>query len=143
MAKIFSVDPNYEIEIDDHFILRSDDDFVSIQIPNFNWHHHSNSCNDCKALIESFGKKTYEWLFQFDGEVHHMDLDNFGPVDDHFVNSSSYKSGNDFTGSRMKFKLRDASTAVFEAKLHLHALNEEYERCKELKSNLSFLKNAQ
>ena len=140
MAKIFSVNPHHEILIEDKFVLRCDDDFFSIELPDgLNWHHHAINCSDCKAFRDSFGNSQYLWYVQLGEEYYRIDLVGFGELNDHNTNLSRFESSSGFHGTKWRFKIREINVASLEALKIIRQDEEQYERCVELIDIIHFL----
>ena len=140
MVKIFSVTPSYEILIEDRFVVRCDDEFISIELPaGLNWHQHAQSCTNCKAFLSSFGKATYQWnMFAFE-QYYRLDLIGFGKLDNYSINLSRFESSKDFWGTKLRLKIIEINTASLEALLLIKIEEQQYERCAELRDNIKFL----
>ena len=144
MAKIFSLNPLYEILIDDKCVLRCDEEFISIELPgSFNWHHHAQNCIECKAFLSSFGKATYKWLLEFCDQHYRLDLVGFGKQTDYYTNLSKFENSKDFWGTKWRFKITEINRASLEALLIIRKEDEQYERCSELKDIIKFLDEIQ
>lgn len=140
MAKIFSNSPHHEILIEDCCILRCDDDFISIEIPNgFNWHNHIQKCEECKAFKYSFGKATYQWMLEFEKKYYIIDLLGFGEEASYFTNLSKIENSNNFWGTKLRFKIRETNKHLIEAQKIILEKDEQYERCIELMNNYQFI----
>ena len=142
MAEILSINPFHKILVDDNNVIRCDDDFISIKIPNgFNWHIHAQKCEDCRAFKNSFGKSTYQWLFEFDKKFYDIDLVGFGKEADYFTNLSKIENSKDFWGTKLRFKIRETNKHLIEAQIIILEKNEQYERCTELINNYNYIKH--
>jgi len=143
MAKIFSVIPPLEIFIEDKFVARCDDEFISIELPaGFNWHQHAQSCIDCKAFLSSFGKATYQWNVYAFEQYYRLDLVGFGRLDDYNINLSKFEISENFSGTKLRFKIIEINTASLEALLLIRKVEQQFERCAELRDNIKFLNKA-
>ncbi len=140
MVKIFSVRPSHEILIEDKLVLRNDEDFISIELPEgFNWHHHAINCSDCGAFLDSFGKPKYQWLVQLEDEYYRIDLVGFGELNDYNANLSRFENSSGFHGTKWRFKIREINEASLEALKIIRQDEEQYERCAELRDIDDFL----
>jgi|CXWL01.1.fsa_nt_gi hypothetical protein len=140
MAKIISINPPHEILIEDSCIIRCDDEFISIEILNgFNWHNHTQKCEECNAFKNSFGKSTYQWLLEFEKKYYTIDLLGFGEEASYFTNLSKIENSKDFWGTKLRFKVRETNKPLIEAQIIILENDEQYERCTELINNYQFI----
>lgn len=124
----------HTILIPKEFIVRHDDDFISIVIPGgFNWNHHAKYfCKDCRAFFNSLGTINYRWILQDEHEIKLIDWNSFGQEEDHFKNLSKFEVSYNFNGSKLKLRLQAIDKTILEARSILHESAEEYEYCSEI-----------
>ena len=144
MAKLFSVNSEMQIEsridLDNEFVIRSDD-FISIEINGgFNWHQHASNCPDCKKFIDDFGLNTYRWLLDYEDDLFILDLREF-EVNDHFKNLSQFIISKEFHGTKLKFKKWGFTDDSLRQLILLHENLEEYENCGELLNISKYINN--
>lgn len=122
MKIINSIDCDF-IEIPDKFIIRLDE-FLSLELPGFNWGHHTYKCKTCESFINSFGKDIGKWIVEFENEFYKLEANSFGKINSHFDNNFRFDSN---IGSLSKFKIINLNISKDE--LHKYEKLEEYEIC--------------
>jgi hypothetical protein len=136
MITIFNKKQGFEISIDDlfpqvTFTPRDYEDipFVQIELRGINFHHHSQTCKDCKAFIASFGTNTLDWFISYSGKRKRLDLSNFSGK--YFDNHSTYKVSEFDNSSTLKLNLNKLPDSKEELEILLKEdiKSERYERC--------------
>jgi hypothetical protein len=144
MIIIFNKKNRFEIQIDESipqviFTPMDYDDipFVKIELRGLNFHHHSMTCKDCKAFMDSFGTNTLDWFINYSDKTKRLDLSFFGK--EYFDNNSIFKISQIENISILKLNLsllpdnKEATEQQLEQEIKL----ENYERCCVLRDILS------
>lgn len=107
MIILFNHTNEHRILIPDNHLIKpfsTKDDYFSIELKNFDWPKHTNTCVDCRALLDACRNPTYaDWLVNLDGEVRLLDLNMFGKEEDYFTNLLLRSYSYNFTGTKMRF----------------------------------------
>lgn len=136
MITIFNKKQKYEIQIDESFpqviftpVDYDEIPFVKIELRGFNFHQHSRTCKDCKALIDSFGTKTLNWFIKYSNKIKRLDLSCFG--NEYSENHSVFKISEFENVSILKLNLSTLPEYRSEIELLLKQDTEleNYEKC--------------
>jgi len=131
--KLIDTKNKNEIYINDNFVLRCDD-FLSIEIDNFDWLRHTNKCETCKKLLESFETRSLDnWIAEFNGECFILLNQDLGTGETsatkrgicEYKNYLGYTCSSEFDGTKFKLKVKKIDTSQIE----IYAKLEKYEIC--------------
>jgi hypothetical protein len=148
MIRIFNKKQAFEILIDETipqviFTPRDYEDipYVKIELKGFNFHHHTYSCSDCKAFLNSFGTSTLDWFIEYSGKIKRLDLSEFS--ESFTTNRSIFRISEFENGSILKLNLSNIPTTIseLEKRLEKDLANENYEKCCIWRDLISELQN--
>ena len=113
---------------------------VLIELHDIDWPTHAGSCADCGALLKSFGTKTVDWFFEYNGRTFRLDLFRVGSN----VNQNRLlrTHGEYFSGTKLKLLIATDSVESLETELAMNIENENYEHCSFLRDRIQSLKQS-
>lgn len=147
MIKIFNKKTDHAILIDEklpqvHFKpmdYQERNPHIFIELEGLNFSHHAVTCEDCSALIKSFGTKTVDWHIEYLEKVKRLDLSTLGnsPTDNHL----SFDGQAYFLGTRLKLNIDTDTVETLEHRLQKYEADENYEGCSIVFDKLNAIKD--
>lgn len=144
MVRIFNIKTNHSIKIDidtNVFLFPNDYDeenpHIKILIENFNFGIHSSTCNDCKALLNSFGSYSTDWYIEYLNKTKRLNLEKFSNKhkDNHCINTIS----DVFQGTELKLNIDTDTIESLQSKLQEEIEIENYEGCEIISKKIKAL----
>jgi len=85
MIRIFNqkLDVNIKIDDSEDWVQMTPNDYdvkpyILIELINFEFPRHANSCKDCKQFLKAFGTVTYNWFVDYSGKIQRIDTEFIG-----------------------------------------------------------------
>ena len=134
MAKLFDLNDSNGIHhlilIDNSSIL-ADDEYISIELNNFDWRLHAQNCTDCRTFLNSINNSNFKWGLESNGEYFLLDFSEFGDHD-HFKNMIKLINKGSYSETKLKLKKVPINKANIDRMISDYENSEEYESCAEL-----------
>ena len=135
MIIIFNKKLKVEIQIDetaDNIIFTpkhyEEKPYVKIEMKEFNFPHHANSCSNCKKFIDSFGKESVDWYITYFDKKFRLDTKQIGKKG-HIQNKIELIMSDNDSRTEMVLLFHQLPTdkTKLETLLDIMVHNEEYE----------------
>jgi hypothetical protein len=149
MIRIFNIKTRKSILIDDKSdnivynpkLYEEGNPHVLLELKGINFFHHSETCEDCKSLVDSFGTNTHDWFIDLNGKRERLNLQNLGKL--YTDNKVSFTTSDFFYGTRLKLNIDTDTVESLEQELLSYVSQEKYEECAFIRDKLNSINDSQ